>query len=244
MSDDLSRRAELAANLHDVRARIAAACAAAGRRPEDVTLIAVTKTWPTADCFHLRELGVVDLAENRDQEARQKAREVKAQETPELADGVRWHFVGQLQTNKARSVASYASVVQSVDRASLVTALSEGAVRAERVVQVLVQVSFAADGDPHRGGADPLALPELAGQVACADGLVLGGLMAVAPLGADPFPAFIRLAELGAVLVEQHPRATMLSAGMSGDLEAAIAAGATHVRVGTALLGHRAALLG
>ncbi len=244
MSDDLGRRAEVAANLKDVRARIAAACATAGRSLEDVTLIAVTKTWPTADCLHLHELGVVDLAENRDQEARLKAEQVKAQETPGVADGVRWHFVGQLQTNKARSVASYASVVQSVDRASLVTALSAGAVRAGRVIQVLIQVSLAADGDPHRGGADPVALPELAGQVASADGLVLGGLMAVAPLGADPLSAFTRLAALGAALVRQHPRATVLSAGMSGDLEAAIVAGATHVRVGTALLGPRTGLLG
>lgn len=239
MTDDLLRHAELAANLEDVRSRIAAACGAAGRRPQDVTLIAVTKTWPTTDCLHLCELGVVDLAENRDGEALQKA-----QETLGVVGGVRWHFVGQLQRNKARSVASYASVVQSVDRASLVTALSQGAVRAERVVQVLVQVSLAADGDPHRGGADPVLLAELADQVEAADGLVLGGLMAVAPLGGDPFSAFTRLAELGRALVQQHPQATMLSAGMSGDLEAAIVAGATHVRVGTALLGPRAAVLG
>lgn len=239
MSEDLGRRAELAANLGDVRSRITTACGAAGRRPQDVTLIAVTKTWPTADCVHLRELGVVDLAENRDREARQKA-----QQTLGVVGAVRWHFVGQLQTNKARSVASYASVVQSVDRAALVTALSQGAVRAERVVQVLVQVSLAADGDPHRGGADPHLLPELADQVESADGLLLGGLMAVAPLGEDPLPAFTRLAELGGALVRQHPQATMLSAGMSGDLEAAILAGATHVRVGTALLGPRAAVLG
>lgn len=220
------RAAELAANLLEVRARIARACEAAGRDPVEVTLVAVTKTWPASDARLLRDLGVLDLAENRDQEAAEKSRQV---------DGVRWHFVGQVQTNKARSVASYATVVHSVDRAALVEALGHGAVHAGRSVEVLLQVSL----DGERGGALPADLPVLAEQVEQAEGLVLRGLMAVAPLAVDPAGAFGQLADLAAALRVNHPAATMISAGMSGDLEQAIASGATHVRVGTAVLGHR-----
>jgi pyridoxal phosphate enzyme (YggS family) len=233
VADGLTRREELAANLADVERRIAAACAAAGRGRGEVTLVAITKTWPASDAALLRDLGVTDLGENRDQEAAEKAREVT---------GVRWHFVGQLQTNKAASVARYADVVHAVDREHLVTALSHGAVRAGRVLDALVQVSL--DGDPHRGGATPDRVPELADLVAHAEGLRLGGVMAVAPLGLEPAAAFARLAEAAAVVRAQHPAATAISAGMSGDLEEAVAAGATHVRVGTAILGPRAVTLG
>lgn len=233
MAGPLSRREELAANLADVERRISAACAAAGRDRGEVTLIAITKTWPASDAALLRDLGVTDLGENRDQEAAAKAREVT---------GVRWHFVGQLQTNKAASVARYADVVHAVDREHLVDALSAGALRASRVLEALVQVSL--DGDPHRGGATPDRVPLLADRVEAAEGLLLGGVMAVAPLGLEPAVAFARLAEVAAELRARHPRATAVSAGMSGDLEAAVAAGATHVRVGTAILGPRAALLG
>ena len=233
MADGLTRREELAANLADVERRIAAACAAAGRGRGEVTLVAITKTWPASDAALLRDLGVTDLGENRDQEAAEKAREVT---------GVRWHFVGQLQTNKAASVARYADVVHAVDREHLVTALSHGAVRAGRVLDALVQVSL--DGDPHRGGATPDRVPELADLVARAEGLRLGGVMAVAPLGLEPAAAFAGLAEVAALVRAQHPAATAVSAGMSGDLEAAVAAGATHVRVGTAILGPRAVTLG
>lgn len=224
------RHAELAANLADVEARIAAACAAAGRPRAAVTLVAVTKTWPASDAELLRDLGVADLAENRDQEARRKAAQVS---------GVRWHFVGQVQTNKARSVASYADVVHSVDRPALVDALSDGAIRAGRTVDVLLQVSL----DGTRGGALPEDLPALADQVEGAAGLVLKGVMAVAPLAADPARAFGRLRDVATDLAATHPAATLMSAGMSGDLEQAISAGATHVRVGTAVLGPRSAPL-
>lgn len=232
-----ARRDELAANLAEVERRIGRACAAAGRDRSEVTLVAVTKTFPAEDCALLRDLGVTELAENRDQEARAKAAAV---------DGVRWHFVGQLQTNKARSVASYADVVHSVDRPELVAALGRGAVRAGRTVEALLQVSLDAPAaeDGHRGGALPADLPELADLVAATDGLRLGGLMAVAPLGADPAPAFARLRALSERLRASHPAATTVSAGMSGDLEAALAAGSTHVRIGTAVLGHRSAPLG
>jgi pyridoxal phosphate enzyme (YggS family) len=228
----VSRRDELAANLAEVEARINAACAAAGRPRDEVTLIAVTKTWPVSDCALLRDLGVVDLGENRDQEAAAKA--------AALSD-VRWHFVGAVQTNKARSVASYADVVHSVDRPSLVSVLGDGAVRAGRTVEVLLQVSL--DGDPARGGAEPQAVPGLAEQVIGTAGLRLAGVMAVAPLGADPAAAFTRLAEVAQRLRAEHPDATVISAGMTGDLEQAVLAGATHLRVGTAVLGARPAPL-
>jgi pyridoxal phosphate enzyme (YggS family) len=228
--DSDARRAELAANLADVEARIAGACTAAGRRREDVTLVVVTKTWPASDVRLLAGLGVVDVGENRDQEAAPKA--------AELADlDLRWHLVGQLQTNKCRSVATYADVVHTVDRERLAGALGRAAREAGREIRALVQVSL--DGDPARGGAPIADVPALADLVAGTDGLVLGGVMAVAPLGVDPEEAFDALAEVAGVVRAAHPAATMISAGMSGDLEQAVAAGATQVRVGTAVLGHR-----
>jgi pyridoxal phosphate enzyme (YggS family) len=228
----VNRRDELAANLAALEGRIVEACTRAARARSEVTLIAVTKTWPASDCVLLRDLGVTDLGENRDQEASQKAAEIA---------GVRWHFVGSVQTNKARSVAGYADVVHSVDRPSLVSVLGDGAVRAGREVQVLLQVSL--DGDSHRGGADPSAVPGLAEQVELTEGLRLGGVMAVAPLDADPAVAFRRLAQVAERLRADHPAATTISAGMTGDLEQAVAAGATHLRVGTAVLGPRSGLL-
>jgi pyridoxal phosphate enzyme (YggS family) len=228
----VNRRDELAANLAALEGRIVEACTRAARARSEVTLIAVTKTWPASDCVLLRDLGVTDLGENRDQEASQKAAEIA---------GVRWHFVGSVQTNKARSVAGYADVVHSVDRPSLVSVLGDGAVRAGREVQVLLQVSL--DGDSHRGGADPSAVPGLAEQVELTEGLRLGGVMAVAPLDADPAVAFSRLAQVAERLRADHPAATTISAGMTGDLEQAVAAGATHLRVGTAVLGPRSGLL-
>jgi pyridoxal phosphate enzyme (YggS family) len=227
-----ARADELAANLAAVNARVAAACTASGREREEVLLIAVSKTWPASDVSALRELGVHDFGENRDGEAAAKAAAVP---------DVRWHFVGGLQTNKARSVASYADVVHSVDRTALVKALSDGAVRAGRDVDVLVQVSL--DGAAARGGADPRAVPALADEADAAPGLRLAGVMAIGPLGVDPSPAFARLAEVAQEVRRRHPDATTISAGMSGDLEAAVAAGANALRVGTALFGHRPPLL-
>lgn len=233
MNDD--RRAELAANLGAVRARIASAERAAGRPPGAVSLIVVTKTWPATDVRLLAGLGVSDVAENRDQEAHPKH--------DACADlGLRWHFVGQLQRNKARAVASYADVVSSLDRPELVPALDRGAEEAGRHLDVLVQVDLADPPQPHRGGIVPAGLAGLADLVAAAEHLRLVGLMAVAPLGEDPLVAFTRLAEVARGLRRAHPEAVQLSAGMSGDLEAAVLAGATHVRVGTAVLGGRPAL--
>jgi PLP dependent protein len=232
----VNRREELAENLTATRARIASACAAAGRAPEDVVLVAVTKTWPAADVRLLADLGVRDVGENRDQEASQKHADCV-----DLA--LRWHFVGQLQRNKTRSVAGYADVVHSVDRLALVAALGHAAEAARRSVVALVQVSL--DANPTgRGGVGPDDVLGLADTVATTPGLVLGGVMAVAPLGGDPDAAFARLADVAAVLRGSHPDAAIVSAGMTADLEAAIRHGATHVRVGTALLGRRSAPVG
>ena len=228
----MSRRDELAAGLAAVEERVAAACRDAGRPRTDVVLIAVSKTWPASDVALLAELGVTDFGENKDQEAAAKA--------AALPD-VRWHFLGQLQTNKARSVASYATAVHSLDRPRLADALSAGAERVDRTVDVLVQVSL--DGDPTRGGVRAQDVPGLADRAAGLPGLRLAGLMAVAPLGEDPASAFARLAELSQGLRSAHPDAAAVSAGMSGDLEAAVRAGATSLRVGTALFGHRPPLL-
>jgi PLP dependent protein len=230
----MSRESDIAANLAAVRERIARACEEAGRAAAEVTLVAVTKTFPAADVRILAGLGITDVAENRDQEASAKA--------ADCADlGLTWHFVGQLQTNKARSVVSYADVIHSVDRRRLVTALSRAAVAAGRTPRCLVQVSF--DEDEGRGGVRPEGVAELADAIAAAEGLSLEGVMAVAPLGADPAPVFARLAEISHSLRAEHPAAKTVSAGMSGDLEHAIASGATHVRVGTALLGGRRAIV-
>jgi pyridoxal phosphate enzyme (YggS family) len=224
-----SRTDEIAANLGDVRARISAAAEGAGREPGELTLVAVTKTFPVEDARRLVGLGVTELGENRDQDARVKARELS---------GPRWHFLGQLQRNKAGSVASYAALVHTLDRPELVRALANGVRRAGREqLDVLVQVSL--DGDPDRGGAPAADVVALADAAAGSGVLRPLGVMAVAPVGADPDAAFATLAEVAARLRAVHPGATIVSAGMSADLEAAVRNGATHLRIGTALLGGR-----
>ena len=236
---DELRRAELVAALAAVRGRIARECERAGRDPQAVSLIAVTKTYPATDVVTLAQLGIADVGESRDQEARTKAAEVAA-----AGVAVRWHFVGRLQTNKARNVVRYASAVHSVDRAELVGALSGAAERAERAepLDVFVQVSL--DADPNRGGARAADVPALADAVAAQPALRLRGVMAVAPMDSDPDAAFSTLAQVSLRLRESHPEASAISAGMSGDLDAALRHGATHVRVGTALLGRRDASFG
>jgi len=230
------RREELSGNLAAVRARIAAACDAAGRGHGEVTLIAVTKTFPVSDVLLLRELGVTEAGENKDQEASAKAAEVAL-----LGLALNWHFVGQLQVNKCASVARYASVVHSVDRLRLAAALGSRARASGRELTCLVQVSL--DGDSSRGGAAPADVPALADAVAAQDGLRLGGVMAVAPLRTAAAAAFGQLGGIAQRVRQAHPAATIISAGMSGDLEQAIMAGATHVRIGTALLGGRPAFV-
>jgi pyridoxal phosphate enzyme (YggS family) len=235
--DDDRRRAELVTALGSVRSRIAEACEAVGRDARDVTLVAVTKTFPASDVAALVGLGVVDIGENKDQEARAKINELAG---PPL--GIRWHMVGRLQSNKARSVASYAHAVHTVDRAKLVRALADAATDRSEPLDVFVQVSM--DGDPARGGVEIERVNELADAIAARTELRLCGVMTVLPLGTDPDEGYARLADVSATLRERHPDASAISAGMSGDLEAAVRHGSTHIRVGTALLGRREQILG
>ena len=228
------RREELATNLERVRRRIADACDHAGRAADDVTLTVVTKFFPASDVRVLAGLGVRHVGENRHQEASAKA--------AECADlDLTWHFIGALQSNKAAAVPAYASVVESVDRAKLLAGLARGAEEAGRRLDVLVQVSLDPASATGRAGASVERVGELADQVAARPQLRLRGLMAVAPLGQDPQPGFAKLASLAAQVRADHPDATWVSAGMSGDLEAAVACGATHVRIGSAVLGERPA---
>jgi PLP dependent protein len=233
----------LAENLAQVRERIAAAARAAGRDPAEVRLLAVSKTWPAADVRALAALGQHEFAENRVQELAGKVAELAADAaTDRAAPALRWHLVGQLQRNKAATVARLGAVVHSVDRLPLVTALDRAAQHAEHPLDVYVQVDLGGPPgrDGTRGGAPPDDVPALADAVAATEGLRLLGLMAVAPRDSDPAPAFARLADLAARVRADHPGSRELSAGMSADLEAAVTAGATVVRVGTALFGARA----
>jgi PLP dependent protein len=229
--------AALEENLRAVRARIDAAARAAGREPSSVALLAVSKTWPAAAVRALLALGQRDFGENRAQELLDKAGQLAA--VPDL--GLRWHFIGQLQRNKAAAVARLGAVVHSVDREPLARVLDRVGQERDRPVEVFVQVDLGGpEGDlATRGGSPPDDVPALADLVAASGGLWLRGLMAVAPRGGDPRPAFDRLAALAARVRADHPEAVDVSAGMSGDLEEAIAAGATVVRVGTALFGDR-----
>lgn len=232
MSD---RLAELSANLAAVTARIAAACDAAGRDPADVTLIAVTKTFPVSDIMLLSQLGVTDIGENRDQEAAPKAAACAA-----AGLAPRWHFVGQLQVNKAASVAGYADMVHSVDRSRLAVALGHRASAAGRVISCLVQVSLDDPGRrAGRGGVEPGEVLDVAAAIAAQDSLRLAGVMGIAPLGEPARPAYARLRHAAEMVRAAYPGALVVSAGMSADMDDAIAEGATHVRIGTALLGGR-----
>jgi PLP dependent protein len=228
--------AGLEENLRAVRARIADAARVAGRDPGSVALLAVSKTWPVADVRVLAGLGQHDFGENRAQELLGKAAELEVDPAP-----VRWHFIGQLQRNKAAAVARLGATVHSVDRTSLAEVLSRAGEGSGRVVDVLLQVDLGGlEGElGRRGGAAPDEVPALADAVEGLAGVRLRGLMAVAPRGEEPRPAFDRLAALAERVRADHPGAVELSAGMSGDLEEAIAAGATIVRVGTAIFGNR-----
>jgi PLP dependent protein len=239
VSTSTSRRDEVAAGLSAVRDRIAGACDAAGRDASDVHLIVVTKTFPAQDIRVLAELGVTDVGENKHQEA--------AGKHAECADlDLTWHFVGALQTNKAAAVAEYADVVHSVDRMRLVRALGKATERTGRPLRCLLQVNLDEGEQPARGrsgsrrsGARPRQVSELADELAAHRQLQLAGVMGVAPPDGDTEAAFATLADVGASVRSRHPGATMVSAGMSGDLEVAVRHGATHVRVGSAVLGER-----
>lgn len=229
------RLAELSANLAEVRVRIGEAATRSGRAPDDVALVVVTKAWPASDVRALATLGVIDVAENRVQELADKRPAVPAV-------GLRWHLVGGLQTNKAYKAAMLADVVESIDRDKLVLALNEGGARAERGIECLVQINLDPVARPGRSGVAPGDASRLADMVAGQEWLRLRGVMGVAPLRADPAPAFATLAEVAEGIVSAHPAADVISAGMSLDFSAAIEAGATQVRIGTAVLGNRPGL--
>ncbi len=216
----------LAERVERVGSEISDAARSAGRSPDELTLIVVTKYHPVELVRDLHALGIRDFGENRHQEAREKA--------AELADlDLNWHFVGQLQTKKARQAREYATVIHSVDRQELVDKLAGG----EHPLDVFLQVNLT--DDPARGGAHPDQLVELAERVAATDDLRLLGVMAVAPLDEEPRAAFARLRALGDRVRTVVPEARWMSAGMSNDFREAIAEGATHLRIGTAITGLR-----
>lgn len=227
-----SRLSDIQSNLEIIQSRINKACSAAGRDISEITLIAVTKTYPASDVDLLKQLGIENVGENRDQEASSKKSEVK--------NHFKWHFIGQLQSNKAKSVVNYADLIHSVDRWSLAKEIQKSAQGINKVQPVLIQVDLDQSGpDPTRGGIWPAELNELAASINQASHLELKGLMSVAPLGENPEQAFARLKEIRVAFLKDNPGAQILSAGMSEDLEAAILHGATHLRIGSALLGER-----
>ena len=220
MSD---RKAEITRNLQEVKERINAAAKSVNRDPAEINLIVVTKTFPISDIEFLRELGESNFGENRDQEAGPKAELISAT----------WHFQGQIQSNKIKSICQWADVVHSISNEKEILKFGQS----PRKHQVFLQVSL--DGQEGRGGASPAELSQLADLVNESNNLDLLGLMAVAPLGIEPMKAFADLAQINQGFVGQYPNSKFLSAGMSGDFETAIKYGATHIRVGSSILGSR-----
>lgn len=218
-----TRKEEITRNLQEVRERINRAAQSAGRDLADIQLIVVTKTFPVSDIEILRELGEVNFGENRDQEAAPKAQTVAAT----------WHFQGQIQSNKIKSICEWADVIHSISSEKEVLKFAQS----PRKHQLFLQVSL--DGQEGRGGASSAELTRLADLVNASNNLELMGLMAVAPLGIDPENAFADLAQINQGFQGQFPNSKYLSAGMSGDFEAAIKFGATHIRVGSSILGSR-----
>jgi hypothetical protein len=230
----VTRREEIEQGLSSVRERIARVCTSAGRA-DDVTLVVVTKTYPASDVRILAELGVRHVGENRHQEA--------ASKYLECADlGLTWHMIGQLQRNKAAGVVQWADVIETIDRPVLADAVGRGAMAIGVERDVLLQVNLDQPVRPERGGCAPDAVQALCTHVADVAGLRIRGVMGVAPYPGDPQEAFARLARIADQVRDLVPSATVLSAGMSDDLEVAIAHGATHVRVGSAVLGRRPTL--
>ncbi|MGB7447662.1 MAG: YggS family pyridoxal phosphate-dependent enzyme [Ornithinimicrobium sp.] len=242
------RSDDLREGLRRVRARVDAACESARRDPGQLCLIAVTKFFPASDAAALVGLGVTDIGESRDQEAAAKVGDLAGQLEPDAMPTV--HMVGQVQTKKARSVVRWADVVHSVDRSKLVNALDRATGQAleagerHRGLDVLVQVDLDAGRAQGRGGVAPQDALPLADSICDSDHLRLRGTMAVAPAGAAGDDAaleeaFAHLRRIHESIRTEHPQARWLSAGMSGDLEHAVAAGATHLRVGSGILGSR-----
>jgi len=238
-----ARERELAEALGALRARLARAAQAADRNPNEIELLPITKFFPASDVLILRGLGCLEFGESREQEASNKSAEVGAVLG---AQPIRWHMVGRIQRNKARSIAGWAYAAHSVDSARLITALDKASTgtlaegKPSEPLRVYIQLSL--DGDTDRGGVDiasPDLVDELCAQAQAAEGLEFAGLMAVPPLGSDAEDAYARLQAEHQRVQGLYQQRLGLSAGMSGDLEAAIKHGSTCVRVGTALLGAR-----
>lgn len=224
----LDRKNEIAAKLTEVNERIASAAALDGRNASDIKLIVVTKTFPVTDLNYLYELGVRDFGENRDQEASEKV--------SLLAADINWHFQGQIQSNKLKSITSWAKYIHSIDQFKYAKMVSEFA--GDQSKSIFLQVSL--DKIPEsRGGIDPVKLHDLANQVSALPNINLMGLMAVAPLDEVTDQAFAKLAKIHSEFMKDFPEAKSLSAGMSGDYESAIGYGATHLRIGSSILGNR-----
>lgn len=218
-----ARKTQIAENLQEVKERITRAAHSVNRDPAEINLIVVTKTFPISDIEILRELGESNFGENRDQEAAPKAEVIPAT----------WHFQGQIQSNKIKSICQWADVIHSISSEKEILKFSQS----PRSHQIFLQVSL--DGEIGRGGASPVDLSKLAELVNQSNNLELLGLMAVAPLGVEPEKAFADLAEINQGFSGNIANSKYLSAGMSGDFEAAIKYGATHIRVGSSILGSR-----
>lgn len=227
-----NRLAEIKTNYEQIQERINKACQEAKREISEISLIAVTKTYPVEDIELLHDLGIQNVGENKDQDAAIKHSQVK--------NKFIWHFIGQLQSNKAKSVVNYADLIHSVDRVSLVKEIQKCAEKIGKKQDILIQVDLDQRGpDPSRGGIWPAELLDLADKIANSSNLNLKGLMSVAPVDDRAVDAFSRLFQIRSDFLKFHPEATVLSAGMSEDLEEAILSGATHLRIGSALLGQR-----
>ena len=224
----MSRKDQILSNLESVKEKISAAAQEAGRAPSEITLIAVTKTFPVSDLEILHELGVRNFGENRDQEAAPKVGVLPADIT--------WHFQGGIQSNKLKSISNWASVIHSVDKFKYAQMISQFSVG--KTKEIFIQVSL--DTLPQsREGVDPADLMQLAEQIMSLPNLEVNGLMAVAPLDQPTEQAFVRLQQIQQKFIQLYPAASSLSSGMSGDYELAISLGATHVRIGSSILGNR-----
>lgn len=224
----MSRKDQILSNLELVKEKISAAAQAAGRSPSEITLIAVTKTFPVSDLEILHELGVRNFGENRDQEAAPKVGVLPADIT--------WHFQGGIQSNKLKSISNWASVIHSVDKFKYAQMISQFSVG--KTKEIFIQVSL--DTLPQsREGVDPADLMQLAEQIMSLPNIQVKGLMAVAPLDQPTEQAFVRLQQIQQKFIQLYPAASSLSSGMSGDYELAISLGATHVRIGSSILGNR-----
>jgi pyridoxal phosphate enzyme (YggS family) len=245
-----ARRIEISQNLAAVEREINLAVEKSNRDRSEITLIAVTKNFPVSDVVHLYDLGLRNFGENRDQEARAKVEEFKKYvadsessddqaNLANLANQVKWHFQGQLQRNKLRSIATWADFIHSLDQERYLLPLQQLSIELKKPISLLLQLSLDLPIRPDRGGVPPEELIDLGTKVKEHSGLILQGLMAVAPLDVAPDLAFGALQTISGTFLKAFPDATWVSAGMSGDFAAAIAAGATHIRIGSSILGSR-----